>query len=117
MPNPTWPGGLPQSPLLAATKEALADNVVRSPMDTGPAKVRRRATAGVRKMTLESLMTTAQVATLDTFFTTTLLDGSLPFDWTSPRTGATVTFMFTGPPDWGTAGAQWRVNLPLEIRP
>ncbi|QLH37711.1 MAG: hypothetical protein HWD60_00095 [Defluviicoccus sp.] len=41
-----WPSSLPQKPLVDGFSETAPNLVVRSPMDVGPAKVRRRATAG-----------------------------------------------------------------------
>lgn len=42
-----WPPGLPSAPRLAELVETAPNLVVRSEMDVGPAKVRRRVVAGV----------------------------------------------------------------------
>jgi hypothetical protein len=88
-----WPGTLPASPNYGWVETKLS-NVVRSETDAGPAKVRRRYTRANRKMSLSMHLTTAQVATLDTFHTTTLADGTLRFDFVHPRTGATNSVRF-----------------------
>jgi len=87
-------------------------------MDAGPAKTRPRFTAGVRPIQIPMIMTDDQVTTLETFYTTTLAGGALKFDFRLPRTGAVVTYRFTGPPQWTLVESKrWRVTLPLEVLP
>lgn len=43
-------------------------------------------------------MTSADLSTLMTFYTTTVVAGSLVFDWTSPIDNGTKTVRFSGPP-------------------
>lgn len=119
MANPVWPASLPQDVLVEGYDEAMPDLALRTEMDAGPAKVRRRFTAGVRTFKVGSAMTRAQVATLDTFFVTTVQGGALSFDWTHPRTQAAATFRFTRPPRTApeAGGQRWRVELELEIMP
>jgi len=50
--TPLWPPSLPQSPLGDSFAEQPPNLIVRSPMDVGPAKVRRRSTAGVSRLQL-----------------------------------------------------------------
>jgi len=114
----TWPVSLPQSPLIQGNNEQAPNNVIRTPMDVGPPKVRRRATAGVRNYTYQFHMTTTQVATLDTFYNDTLSGGSLEFDWTNPRTNNTEYFRFVTPPIYQKIGPDlWLVNINLEQLP
>lgn len=115
---PTWPGSLPDIPLVEQFQEQPPNLLLRTEMDAGPAKVRRRATAGVRPMRGLISCTKAQVATLDTFYVTTCVGGSLAFDWTHPRTGAAVSFRFRNPPMYVPDYAEsWRVSLDLEAMP
>ncbi len=44
----TWPATLP-APALSSLRETPPDNLIRTQMDKGPAKVRRRTTANVRR--------------------------------------------------------------------
>jgi hypothetical protein len=117
-----WPATLPQSPFLAV-REARQPAVVRSAMDAGPPKVRRRYTAAVRNLDVAMFLDGTQKATFDTFFNTTLAEGSLPFDWTDPVSGNTVSMRFREPAAWaqvraGTvANRLWRADLPLEVLP
>ena len=110
---PTWPtaGGFPQTPQFQNFQEVTPDALVRTRMDTGPEKVRRRFTAAVRPFKMQLGLTTAQVATLDTFYITTLEHGSLAFDWVHPRTSTscsmrfknTITYKRLGPDLWTAA--------------
>ena len=114
-----WPPSLPQDVLVQGYDEALAENVVRTTMDAGPAKVRRRFTAGVRNFRLTVYLTRTQTDTLESFFDTTVKDGSLPFDWTHPRKQTSVTFRFVTPPRFHPdgSGARWLTTLDLEVLP
>ena len=114
----TWPTTLPQSPLQAGFSESLPNNVIRTSMDLGPPKVRRRDTAGVRPMVFKMKMSTAQVATLETFFEDDLSSGVMPFYYTHPRTGATVSIQFIVPPRIRAAdGRWWAVDMNVLILP
>jgi len=114
----TWPAGLPQTPLADGFGEAAVSSVVRTEMDVGPAKMRRRYTAEVRVYGMGLLLTTAQVATLETFYRTTLAQVD-PFDWVDFRTGAACAYRFRTAPSYTEAGAPdyWRTTLDLEKLP
>lgn len=116
---PAWPITLPQRVLADGYQEPLPEMTIRSEMDAGPAKVRRRFTAAVRTIRCQLALTAAQVTTLDTFYVTTLAGGSLSFDWVHPRTQATVAFRFAAPPQLQpeTGGSSWIASLELEILP
>ncbi len=111
MANPTWPASLPQRVAVDGYGEGPPDTTVRTRMDAGPAKVRRRFTAGVRPLSLQ--------IDLDGFFGTTLLGGALAFDWVHPRTQAAVTLRFVRPPAYRplASDAAWQAVLQLEILP
>lgn len=114
-----WPiAPFPQLPLQAGYSESPPDTVIRSPMDAGPAKLRRRTTAGVRRLACALRLTTAQVATFDSFYVTSLQGGALPFDWVNPRTGAAESLRFVGPPAYGApSGDLFPVTFKLEVLP
>lgn len=120
MANANWPATLPDDVLVDGYDESPPETVVRTEMDAGPAKIRRRFTAGVRplKVTLDR-MTRTQVAALDELYVDTLEGGALPFDWTHPRTLGDVTFRFTRPPRYRPigSGALWNAELELEVMP
>ena len=84
MANPVWPSTLPQAPLAASLSMKRQDATVRFQPDVGDPIVRNRYTAKARTYTFNMIFSAAQLATFDTFFDTTLANGSLKFDWLDP---------------------------------
>lgn len=115
---PAWDVGLPQKLLINGYNETAANNLLRTSMDVGPAKQRRRSTAGPRPVTGKLVMTSTQLGTFKAFYITTLLGGSLRFSWTDPVTSAAVEMRFTEAPSWTAVGRSlYDVELKLEILP
>jgi len=113
-----WPAGLPQKPQVSGFVETPPETTIRTQMDAGVAKVRRRFTAGARNITAIYEMTTAQIATFETFYTTTIKGGSLAFDLPDPRTGSTVSARITNVPQYRSIGGEyWSVPLAIEVLP
>lgn len=118
----SWPGTLPQNQFRGLSDEREVA-VVRSNMDAGPAKQRRRFSAAVRTLTVPIILNGAQKQTFDTFFITTLAEGALSFAWTDPVTDSALNLRFTKPPKWvlqvggSTSARLWQAELPLEILP
>jgi hypothetical protein len=114
---PAWPSEFPAA-LVDGFRETVPDNTLRSDMDQGPAKVRQRFTAAVRRLTVSYLLSKAQVASLETFYNQILSGGSLRFDYIHPRSGASVSCRFRQPPVYnGMNGKYFRVNVELEVLP
>lgn len=115
-----WPTTLPQVPQKGYT-ETGGVLVVRTPTDSGPAKMRKR---GNRPQTLnvQFLMTTTQVSALETFVKTTI-QGTVRFGFPHPRLGGVseVRIVPQGEGDYYTlsyvAPGYYSVNLTLEILP
>lgn len=117
MTDAVWPASLPQD-VERPYQETLADNTVTTPMEIGPAKKRRRSTAGVSTLSATVQLTTAQTETLQTFFEDTLAGGALRFDWTHPRTQVAAVFRFAKPPQIShVSGPNWQARLELEVLP
>lgn len=112
---PTWPSTLKVT--RSGFKETPAKNMIRSDMDTGPAKVRRRSTANVRPATVMLFLTDDQLQTLDDFFVNDCASGALSFDFINPRTNSTVQARFVEEPEYPQADAYWNVSLSLEFLP
>lgn len=113
-----WPVTIPDEFMDDGFAESPPDNSIRSQTDIGPPKIRRRSTAGIRPIVGQQKMTSAQVATLDTFYVTTTQSGSLDFEKKNPRTGSTVNMVFSKPPRYRPAGGDyWFVDLELEQLP
>lgn len=117
MSYPSWPGTLPQIPLADGYTESLADNVIRSENDAGPAKMRRRSTVTNETLVCTMHITKSQWATVRTFYLTTLA-AVLPFTWVQPSTGAAANFRFLSPPTITPAGGLYvTLTLNLEVVP
>ncbi len=116
----TWPPGLPQVPQKGYTED-LGVLIVRTPMDKGPAKQRRRGQSP-DKLNCNFMMTTAQVATLKTFVESTIR-GVARFYFPQPRTGETVEVRIIPQGDGNmynlsyVAPGYYNVSLQLEILP
>lgn len=113
-----WPETLPASPLVDGYQETLPQTVLRTEMDMGPAKTRRRTTAGVGQITVAYLLTTAETATLESFYRDTLAGGALPFAYRLPRGGGAAVCRFKKPPALvAVNGKCFRAVLELEVLP
>ena len=112
-----WPAQLPQDSFIGHIETAPEERL-RTGMDVGPPKMRRRFTAGVRNVEIPIVLTTSEATTLMDFYTSTLTGGVGAFDWKLPRTGATVSFRFVAPPKIEAIEPNvWRTALSLEILP
>ena len=112
-----WPSTLPQASLLEGALETVQDATIRTEMDVGPAKRRRRYTAVVRRFSVPLILTVDQVATLETFYDSTLSGGVDAFDWLHPRTGASVSLAFVSRYQLQPIGAgYYRALLELELQ-
>lgn len=94
MTTAAWPATLPQCPILNGFSEQRQRNLAFFDPDVGPPKIRRRSTAVGVLTNLAFRMTTTQLAAFNTFFETTISDGSLPFTWAHPITKVSYTWMF-----------------------
>lgn len=120
---PSWPSALPASLLLDGYHQSLGDSLIRSSMDTGPAKVRPRTSNVIEPVQGEIIVTGDQLATLRTFHDSTLNRGARRFAWKDPANDDSVEFRFTAPPSWSAEGKnvdgikRYRVTLELELLP
>ncbi len=114
----TWPALLPLVPEQEGYGEKWPDNKVRTSVDVGPPKVRKRSTAGVKELNCVYYLTPDQVTILETFYQDTSGYGSIPFDWNHPRTGAPITVRFKDQPKISPVGGnEWRAELTVEVIP
>lgn len=102
-----WPVTLPQRPNQDTYEETAQVQVVRTQMDVGPDFVRRRSTAAPVVFRMSMKLTSAQIDTLDAFYTNTLFGGVSTFTWEHPRTDAAGTFRFLSSPSYSTLGGVW----------
>jgi hypothetical protein len=116
----TWPTTLPQVPQRGYT-EVLGTNILRTNMDAGPAKMRFR---GKRPdmLSVQFLMTTAQVSTLENFVQNTIF-GVRRFNFTHPRKASSVEVRIVPQQDGAlfnisyTAPGYYTVSLQFEVLP
>lgn len=116
---PAWPAALPQTLFVGGYGQTYPNVTIKSDMDAGPAKVRRRFTAGVEPVSGTMLMDATELAALDTFYNTTLLGGSLRFSWTKPPAHSVACEMrFTEPPTWtAIEPGMYQVSMSFEVLP
>lgn len=119
----SWPGTLPQTILATATRTRQSGRV-RSTMDSGPAKQRQRFTAVTKNYDAQIILTGAQLTTFNTFYETTIGNGTDSFTWTDPFTGVSETLRFREDPqetilkpDATANDRLYSVTLPLEVLP
>ena len=112
-----WPVGLPVELLQRGYSHETANSLLRSSMEVGPSKVRRRHTAGVENVTGNMLLTEAQLGILRTFFDTTLAYGSLRFAASDPVSLVAREFRFTAPIKWTMVSGFYDVSFEFEILP
>lgn len=93
-----WSLALPQTINVDSFGADIGDTVLRSDMDVGPAKTRRRATKSVDVYTVLMDLTIAQYQVLYDFFDIDLNGGTTTFSFTNPLTGDLEEFRMFGPP-------------------
>lgn len=114
-----WPDSLPQN-FVGGYADGEPDNLIETSPDTGPPISRARSSAGVRNLSGSMRMTRTQLATLHTFFNTTLISGSLPFNFPDPSFGGTVLVKFpkSKQPTWQQINASaYMVGISLLVLP
>lgn len=118
----SWPiaNGFPQSPQKGFS-ESIGVNIIRSPMDSGPAKQRRRSQRP-STMDVSFILTTAQTQTLESFVFNDL-EGTRRFNFLHPRVNTSVEVRIV-PQSEGElfrlqyiAPGYWQASLKFEILP
>jgi hypothetical protein len=118
MPPVAWPGTLPQTVDADSYGMKLGNTLLRSDMDVGPAKVRRRFTKSIDSATTTMTMTMAQWAILEAFFDIDLDGGANTFYFNDPLTQVQKTFRFVEPPDVKPMGGLYvKVSMSWEKLP
>lgn len=120
-----WPSSLPVAPELSGYAEGMGKQVLRTEMDIGPAKLRRRSTAAPRPYNMPITLTAAQLDTLTGFWQDDCQGGALAFVLRHPRKPLeTILCRFTEEPSWNAiaandaeGGKMYRLTLQLEILP
>jgi len=112
----TWPTSLPQELNEEGFSTELIDNTIRTQMDYGPAKVRKRCTSNVMKVEGSVSLNSTQLTTFMSFFNSNCAYGATAFDWTHPLTGNNCSMRFVSPPKIRPIGGNiTEVQMSLEI--
>jgi hypothetical protein len=98
MTDAIWPATLPPRPLADGYSLKFGNGAVRTNMDSGPPKVRKRFTAAVEPVGMVFRLTRAQVAILRAFYRDDCAYGAIPFQLVEPITGETRRFNFVEAP-------------------
>jgi len=93
-----WPPGLPTAPQLGSYVKRLPKLTIRSSVDAGYDKVRRRFTAAPTLVDMALKLTRTQVAVFRTFFLDTTAGGALAFTWKDHETGDVCDYRFVDEP-------------------
>lgn len=94
--------------------ESPPERTIRTNMDVGPAKVRRRTFAATSPIAFSMYLTNSEWNTLYDFY---LANDATVFNFVHPRTGQTVKARFSDIPDGSFNQTMWSVNVKLEIMP
>jgi hypothetical protein len=117
---PTWPASLTTF-IVEGYQETTDDIILRTTMDAGNVKTRRRFTAAYDKIRGDTVWTDAQLATWMTWFKNDIQNGALSFDMPHPRTKLQILVRYatTSIPisPFNRASTRWRVAHELEIIP
>lgn len=100
----SWPGTIPQSPLVDTWEEVPKNEMISSSVDSGEAPSRMRGT-GIFWMCQGEFhfSNAAQYTAFWNFWINDLKKGSLPFTWNHPFTGVSYTWKLdpnAGPPNF-----------------
>lgn len=113
---PSWPSTLPQAPDISGYTEQPQSQVIRTAMDAGPAKTRRRFTAASRNISVRYVLSAAQQAIFKAWWESDIAAGALPFDW--PHDGQTVSARIVGEYQLSPLSDQiWQLSLQIEVLP
>lgn len=113
-----WPPTLQQ--LLSESNFGIdeGDTTVRTDMDTGLAKIRRRYTQGIDSVSGSVYLTKDQYTTFRNFFDTTLNAGINTFNFNHPITGDVTEYRFKGTPKYNSiGGGNFTVQFTWETLP
>ena len=119
---PTWPNFMPEPKLAEITIGAPIGAVLRTDMDAGPAKQRRRFTAAPRAVSLSfEPVSGFYVTQFEAFFSNDLAMGALAFDMPHPITDLVNRFRFVaGDEPWQITPIgrdAYRITTSMELLP
>ena len=105
---------IPEYPLADGFSETVQDGALRSRMDSGLEKIRRRFTATPTLYSTRYQLTAEQKQLLDYFYRTTTRGGTLRFNWPHPH-GYSVEARFRAPPAYSALDVETIASVQLEV--
>lgn len=109
-----WPIALPQVIRLDGLQGQLKSNVVRSSMDAGPQKVRRRYTVTSKFFEGTIIVNEEQRRILENFYVNTIASGTLRFRMKDPQTLKLKEFRFQKDYSEQQLDGLWKIIMSLE---
>jgi len=117
----SWPASLPQAPQFDSYSSQFESAVIRTRMDVGPPKQRRRSTVIFERQVMTFPVTKVQLQTFRTFFETTSRLGVIPFEFVNPDTDLIAQdYQFvadTQPVTTNQGGDLWVISVLVEKLP
>lgn len=114
MTNITWPQTFPQVMRLEGLGAKKKTNVIRTQMDAGPQKTRRRYTVSTKEFTGSVVLTEAQREYLEDWYDNVLGSGVLRFVMKDPQTLQPAEFRFLEEYDEEASDGLWIITMKLE---
>lgn len=110
----SWPEALPQVLILDGLSAQKNSNVIRTSMDAGPQKARRRYTIQSKNFDGTVILSEEQRELLEYWYDNTLGNGTLRFKMKDPQTLQTAEFRFREDYREEAQDGLWRITLALE---
>jgi hypothetical protein len=112
--NIFWPDLLPADFLADGLTIKPQNNVIRTQMDAGPRKARRRYTARAMQFYGKQRFDVAELAVFEQFYNTELADGVFRFFYKDPVNNQLAEFRFSDNYTITEIGGLYEVALPME---
>ena len=109
-----WPNFLPQVMRLEGLTAKKKSNVVRTQMDAGPQKSRRRYTVITKEFTGSIILNETQRQLMEDWYDNVLKNGSLRFSMKDPQTLEYAEFRFVEDYDEESVEGLWQITMKLE---
>lgn len=114
MANIYWPEELPQVLILDGLSAEKQNNVIRTQMDAGPEKIRRRYTVATKNFNGQIVLTEAQRRILEYWYDNDIASGALRFLMKDPQTLNLSQFRFREKYKEESLNGLWKITLSLE---
>lgn len=114
MTNIMWPTSIPQLLRLDGQKAQRKNNVIRTQMDAGPSKARKRYTVSEKLFEGTIIVTEEERQILENWYRDTLGDGTLRFAMKDPQSLQLSEFRFTEDYTEVSLEGLWKITMKLE---